>query len=67
MTAELELPNKPRILPGCEIQGYEALNDETSSWIDAGTIQGEIPADIEGTLFLSCVGRNKIGGQQFGH
>jgi all-trans-8'-apo-beta-carotenal 15,15'-oxygenase len=67
MTAELELPNRPRVLPGCEMQGYQALNDETSGWINPDSIQGEIPAGIEGTLFLSCVGRNKIGDQQFGH
>ena len=67
MTVELELPNEPRILPGCELQGYAALSEETSIWIEPENIQGQVPADIEGTLFLSCVGRNKIGNQQFGH
>jgi all-trans-8'-apo-beta-carotenal 15,15'-oxygenase len=62
-----KLPSKPRVHPGCELQGYENLSDETSLWIDPETIIGEVPSDIEGTLFLSCVGRNKIGGQQYGH
>lgn len=63
----LELPNRPRVLPGCEMQGYATLSDEISGWIDPEKIRGEIPADIKGTLFLTCVGRNKIGDQQFGH
>lgn len=62
-----QLPNKPRVHPGCEKQGWETLFDETSLWIEPATVQGELPADIEGTLFLSCVGRNKIGDQQYGH
>ncbi len=61
------LPDKPRVHPGCELQGWETLSDETSLWIDPDSIVGELPAGLEGTLFLSCVGRNKIGGQQFGH
>lgn len=67
MTATLELPKRPRVLPGCEKQGYETLSDEASYWVDANKVQGLIPSGIEGTLFLSCVGRNTIGGQQFGH
>ncbi|NQX89175.1 MAG: carotenoid oxygenase family protein [Halioglobus sp.] len=62
-----QLPNKPRVLPGCEKPGWETLSEEWSFWVDPASIQGEVPADIEGTLFLSCVGRNKIGQQQYGH
>ena len=67
MSTALGLPHKPRVLPGCEQQGYATLSDENSYWIEAERVQGQIPAGIEGTLFLSCVGRNSVGGQQFGH
>lgn len=62
-----ELPHKPRVLSGCELQGYETLFDEMSYWIEPGTVEGEIPAGLEGTLFLNCPGRNRIGDQQYGH
>ncbi|MCB1688419.1 MAG: carotenoid oxygenase family protein [Halioglobus sp.] len=62
-----ELPHKPRILPRCELPGYETLFDERSYWVDADRITGEIPAALEGTLFYNCPGRNKIGNQQYGH
>ena len=62
-----DIPSKPRVHPGCELQGWETLCDETSLWIDPAAVKGEVPTDIEGTLFLSCVGRNKIGNQQYGH
>jgi all-trans-8'-apo-beta-carotenal 15,15'-oxygenase len=61
------LPQKPRELPGCELHGYETLFDEMSYWIKPEGIIGKIPAGIEGTLFMNCPGRNKIGGQQYGH
>jgi all-trans-8'-apo-beta-carotenal 15,15'-oxygenase len=63
----LELPHKPRIHPGCELQGYATLFDEASYWISPEKVMGEIPAGLEGTLFLNCPGRNKIGEQQYGH
>lgn len=63
----LNLPHEPRVLPGCELYAFEALNDEASYWIDPGEIRGEIPAGLEGTLFRSCTGRNKVGDEQFGH
>jgi|GEM_PF-1159596 all-trans-8'-apo-beta-carotenal 15,15'-oxygenase len=62
-----QLPLKPRVLPGCELGGYETLFDESSYWIDSRKVVGEIPEGLEGTLFLNCPGRNKIGDQQFGH
>jgi all-trans-8'-apo-beta-carotenal 15,15'-oxygenase len=67
MTVDYSFPNKPRVLAGCERQGYEALLEEHAYPVDAGKIVGEIPKELEGTLFLNCVGRNKIGDQQFGH
>ena len=62
---ETQLPHRPRLHPGCERQGYETLAEEGAYWIDTAQVTGEIPADIRGTLFLTCVGRNSIGGQQF--
>tara|TARA_R110002072_G_scaffold121605_3_gene255596 strand:- start:1757 stop:3241 length:1485 start_codon:yes stop_codon:yes gene_type:complete len=62
-----QLPHKARVLPGCELGGYETLFDELSYWIDADNITGQIPADLEGTLFYNCPGRNRIGDQQYGH
>jgi all-trans-8'-apo-beta-carotenal 15,15'-oxygenase len=62
-----KLPQSPRIQPGCELGGYEALNDEYAYWIEPGDIKGEVPAGLEGTMFMTCVGRNKVGDQQFGH
>ncbi len=62
-----ELPHKPRILPGCELPGYETLFEELSYWIDAERIIGAIPSTLEGTLFYNCPGRNRIGNQQYGH
>ena len=67
MTGTVQLPQRPRILPGCEKQGYTALDDEYAYWIEPEKISGCVPPDVKGTLFLSCVGRNKIGDQQFGH
>ncbi|MDX1733486.1 MAG: carotenoid oxygenase family protein [Halioglobus sp.] len=61
------LPELPRVLPGCELAGYEALHEENAYWVEPGDIRGQIPQDLCGTLFLTCVGRNKIGEQQFGH
>jgi all-trans-8'-apo-beta-carotenal 15,15'-oxygenase len=61
------LPDKTRVLPGCELQGYETLFKESSYWINPESIVGEIPSGLEGTLFLNCPGRNKIGDQQYGH
>ena len=62
-----ELPHKPRVHPGCELGGYETQFDEVSYWIDAEKVVGQIPEGLEGTLFLNCPGRNKIGDQQYGH
>lgn len=67
MDARSLLPDAPRILPGCELYGYRNLSEESSYWIDPADIRGTLPTDVKGTLFLSCVGRNTIGGQQFGH
>ncbi|MCP5128592.1 MAG: carotenoid oxygenase family protein [Pseudomonadales bacterium] len=63
----LTLPSAPRVLNGCEKQGYEALTEEASYWIDGATISGAIPDGLEGTLFRNGPGRNRIGTQQYGH
>ena len=66
MTA-MEMPRKPRVHPRCEQQGYATLETESAGWIDPSRIRGQVPAHLNGTLYLSCVGRNSIGGQKFGH
>ncbi len=61
------LPQRPRVHRGCELHGYSPLEREDDYWVDDAAIRGEIPADLHGTLFQTCVGRNEVGGQQFGH
>lgn len=67
MNAILTLPHTSRVLPGCELYGYETLFDELSYWINPESIAGAIPPGLEGTLYMNCPGRNKIGTQQYGH
>ncbi len=67
LSTATELPQQPRVLPGCELYGYEELERESAYWVDSQQIEGALPAELQGTLFLTCVGRNKIGGQQYGH
>ena len=45
--------------------GYESLTTEHSYWIDE--IKGEIPAELEGTLFRNGPGILGRGGQNYGH
>ncbi|MEZ5501267.1 MAG: carotenoid oxygenase family protein [Halioglobus sp.] len=67
MTIALDLPHQPRVLRGCELQGYESLEQEVSYWVSPERVVGQVPAALEGTLYLNCPGRNRIGGQQYGH
>lgn len=46
-------------------RGYESLNQEFDYWID--DIEGEIPADLEGTLFRNGPGLLDINGQRLHH
>ncbi len=46
-------------------RGFDALNTEHDYWIE--NIQGGMPSDFAGTLFRNGPGRNRIGGQKFGH
>ena len=46
-------------------KGYESLRTETSYWID--DIEGEIPLELEGTLFRNGPGQLDINGQKYGH
>ena len=62
-----ELPAAARIMPGCHIAGFEALEQEYDYSIAAGDISGEIPQEISGTLFRNGPGRLKIGEQKYGH
>ena len=56
-----------RVDNGCEKQGYVALNEEFSYWIDPASITGKIPEGLTGTLYRNGPGRNKIGEQAYGH
>jgi all-trans-8'-apo-beta-carotenal 15,15'-oxygenase len=56
-----------RIMPGCHIAGFEAIDGEHDYTVSAGEIQGEIPAEVRGTLFRNGPGRLKIGPYKYGH
>jgi all-trans-8'-apo-beta-carotenal 15,15'-oxygenase len=56
-----------RIMPGCHLAGFEAVDGEHSYTVGADEIQGEIPAEICGTLFRNGPGRLKIGEHKYGH
>lgn len=46
-------------------RGFDALNAEHDYWLDF--TQGGLPPDFSGTLFRNGPGRNRIGGQKYGH
>jgi all-trans-8'-apo-beta-carotenal 15,15'-oxygenase len=46
-------------------KGYQSLRTEQSYWIDE--IEGEIPSDLQGTLFRNGPGLLDINGQEYGH
>ncbi len=46
-------------------RGYESLKTEQSYWID--DIEGQIPSELEGTLFRNGPGQLDINGQKYGH
>ena len=46
-------------------RGYESLRTEQAYWIDE--IEGEIPLELEGTLFRNGPGQLDINGQKYGH
>ncbi|AFY69985.1 9-cis-epoxycarotenoid dioxygenase [Thalassoporum mexicanum PCC 7367] len=46
-------------------KGYRSLPQEYAYWIDE--IEGEIPADLEGTLFRNGPGLLDRNGQEYGH
>ncbi len=51
-------------VPTCH-GGYENLDTEYDYWI--GDVEGEIPADLRGTFLRNGPGRQKIGGETYGH
>ena len=67
MDAKSILPDAQRVLPGCELGGYANLVEGEPYWVPDSDIAGTLPGSLEGTLFLTCVGRNTIGQDQFGH
>lgn len=47
--------------------GFEALNEELDYRVPMSEIRGTIPEQVRGTFFRIGPGRNRIGGQKFGH
>ena len=45
--------------------GLANLDEEHSYWIEE--IEGALPADLEGTFFRNGPGRQRIGGEKYGH
>ncbi|MEE3715603.1 carotenoid oxygenase family protein [Tumidithrix elongata RA019] len=46
-------------------KGYQSLRTEQSYWIDE--IEGEIPSELQGTLFRNGPGLLDVNGQAYGH
>lgn len=54
--------------PGmAHVGGFEALEQEHDYRVSADEIEGEIPEAVRGTFYHIGPGRNRIGGQTFGH
>lgn len=51
--------------PPSHVGGLENLDQEYSYWLD--DIEGQIPADLEGTFFRNGPGRQRIGDTKYGH
>ncbi len=47
------------------LKGYESLKTEQAYWIDE--VEGQIPLELEGTLFRNGPGQLDINGQKYGH
>lgn len=47
--------------------GFEALEQELDYRVPMSDVQGQVPDEVRGTFFRIGPGRNKIGGQKFGH
>jgi all-trans-8'-apo-beta-carotenal 15,15'-oxygenase len=56
-----------RVMRGCQLAGFEAVDGEHAYTLNASEIKGEIPAEIAGTLFRNGPGRLKIGDYKYGH
>ena len=48
-------------------KGYRSLHSEQAYWIDPTDIEGEIPAELTGTLFRNGPGQLDVNGQPFHH
>lgn len=57
--------SKKGLEENCHRRGYDPMEKEYDYWVD--DIEGEIPADLEGTLFRNGPGRLQIGDQKYGH
>ncbi len=59
-----ESPTTDTAAPTCH-GGLANLDEEFDYWIDE--VEGVLPGDLEGTFFRNGPGRQKIGGQAYGH
>jgi hypothetical protein len=59
MTIQIQLPAAPRILPRCEIQGYEALSDEFSYWLEPSAIRVRSLPGWRGRCFVAVSAATK--------
>lgn len=49
------------------VGGFEALEEELDYVVPHAEVRGAIPAAVRGTFLRIGPGRNKVGGQKFGH
>ena len=56
-----------RIMRGCHLPGFEAVEGEYDYTISAEDIEGQLPDGLTGTLFRNGPGRLKIGPHKYGH
>lgn len=56
-----------RVMRGCHIPGFEAVDGEFDCEITRSEIVGQIPSTLTGTLFRNGPGRLKIGPHKYGH
>ncbi len=65
MVAMATIEHETAAVPNCH-GGLENLDEEYSYWAD-DVIDGQIPGDLSGTFLRNGPGRQRIGGQTYGH
>lgn len=67
MVAKAERVRSTKTLSTSHHQGFETLAREYDYCVPISVVEGQIPAAVRGTFFRIGPGRNKLGGQEFGH